>query len=158
MIDNTHLIAILRSGSPLSQDQRNAIADNLQAMGDNLSRHVEMVENVQMVMAETQPSWGYRLFNLLSQLGLNFGDGDTLDRAITNDVMHKLAMDHEDMSLGDRFDEVRRNLELHLARSVRSGGKVEPGPLRTAMKAAGVHLEVEAETSIAPLYPNLWLD
>ena len=56
-------------------------------------------------------------------------------------------MEHSDIRLGDRFEEVRAQLERHL---MRSGDKVEAGPLLAAMRAAGVLPAAAAPSLPAP--------
>lgn len=54
------------------------------------------IENAVMAMAETQPSWGWRISRVFGALGSDFGGPDAIDAAIETDVARKLGDDKED--------------------------------------------------------------
>jgi hypothetical protein len=129
------LVERLVGGDDLSGDDRSSLALRLLEAEARAEKAESQIEAATQAMVETQPDWGWRLHLLLASLGLDFGDPESLAQAIRSDVLRQVAMDHPDLELGDRFNTIRESLARHLRRC---GGAVEPGPLRAAMRAAGV--------------------
>src|SRR5690606_19103945 len=53
------------------------------------------IENAVMAMAETQPSWGWRISRVFGALGSDFGGPAVIDAAIETDAVRKRGDDDE---------------------------------------------------------------